>query len=116
MGLACEGLGRTEEASNHYLRGLEIDPRNSTALNSLAWLHYGQQSYEEALRHYGTLVEIDDTDAQVRVNMAAALHYLGRSEEALRSLEIALSLDPALAETGLGEMRDALRQELAASE
>ena len=116
MGLAFEALGRTEDASNHYLRGLEIDPQNSTALNSLAWLHYRQQRYEEALRHYGTLVEIDDANAQVRVNMAAAFHYLGKSEEALRNLEIALSLDPALAETGLGEMRDALRQELAASE
>ena len=112
MGLALEALGRKDEAANHYVRGLEIDPRNSTALNSLAWLRYRQQRYEEALRHYGTLVEIGDANAQIRVNMAAALHYLGRSEEALRSLEIAISLDPALAETGLGEMRDALRDEL----
>ena len=111
MGQALEALGRPDEAANHYGRGLEIDPRNVTALNSLGWLRFGQQRYEEALHHYEALVGFDDTNAQVRVNMAAALHYLGRSEEALRSLESALSLDPALAETGLGEMRDALRNE-----
>ena len=111
MGQAYEALGRTEEAATQYLRASEIDSRNVTALNSLAWLRFRQQRYEEALDHYETLVDIDDADAQVRVNMAAALHYLGRPEEALRSLERAMSLDPALAETGLGEIRDALREE-----
>ena len=111
IGQAFEALGRTEEAANHYGRGLEIDPRNVTALNSLAWLRFHQQRYEEALDLYETVVEIDEANAQVRINMAATLHYLGRPEEALRSLESALSLDPTLAETGLGEMRDALREE-----
>ncbi len=111
MGQAYEALGRTEEAATQYARASVIDPRNVTALNSLAWLRFQQQRHQEALGLYETLVEIDDADAQVRVNMAATLHYLGRPEEALQSLERAMSLDPALAETGLGEIRDALREE-----
>ena len=112
IGQTLEALSRKVEAADHYGRALEIDPLDVTALNALGWLRFGQQRYEEALHHYESLAGIDDTNAQVRVNMAAALHYLGRPEEALRSLDSALSLDPALAETGLGEMREALREEL----
>ena len=112
MGQAYQALGRTRQATAQYTRALEIDPRNLAALNALAWLHFGQQRYEAALGHYETLVGIDDADAQIRVNMAAALDYVGRPREALQSLERALSLDPALAETGIEEMRDALRRKL----
>ncbi len=110
MGQAYEALGRTEEAATHYARALEVDPRNVTALNSLAWLRFQQQRHEEAIKIYETVVEIDDANAQVRVNMAAILDYLGRPVEALQSLERAMSLDPALAETGLQEIREALRE------
>ena len=111
MGRASEALGRTEAAAEHYGRALEIDARNAEALDSFAVLRFRQQRYEEALRFYETLIEMGEANAQVHANMGATLAYLDRPEEALQSLDSALSLDPTLARTGLGEMRDALRQE-----
>ena len=111
MGRASEALGRTKAAAEHYERALEIDARNAEALDSFAVLRFRQQRYEEALRLYETLIETGEANAQVHANMAATLLSLDRPEDALRSLDRALSLDPALAGTGLGDMRDALRRE-----
>ena len=111
MGRASAELGRREAAAQHYVRALEIDARNAKALDSFAVLRFRQQRYEEALRLYETLIEIGEANAQIHANMGATLYSLDRPEDALRSLDRALSLDPALARTGLGEMRDTLRQE-----
>ena len=110
MGRAFVALGRTEAAEEHYARALEFDSRNPRALDSLAVLRFQHQRYEEALHLYETLIEVGGDSAQVHANLGATLYYLGRPEEALRSLDRALSLDPDLARTGLEEMRDALRQ------
>ena len=110
MGRASLELGRTDAAVKHYERALEIDARNAKALDSFGLLRFGQQRYEEAHRLYRTLIEIDGANAQVYANMGATLYYLGRPEEALSSLDRALSMDPALAGTGFKEMRDMLLQ------
>jgi len=70
----------------------------------------GQQRYGEALGLYETLVELVPDNAQVHANMGAVLYHLGRSGEALRSIDRALSMDPTLARSGFEELRDALRQ------
>ncbi len=111
MGRASAELGRTEAAAEHYARALEIDARNAKALDSFAVLRFRQQRYEEALRLHETLIEIGEANAQVHANMGATLYHLDRPDEALRSLDRALSLDPTLARSGFEEMRDTLRQE-----
>ena len=105
MGRALEALGRTEEAAGHYADAPEIDPRSATALDSFAVLRFRQERYEESLGFYGTLIEIGEVNAQVHANVGVALYNMGRPEEALRSLERALSLDPDLdmARTGRRE-------------
>lgn len=115
MGRAFVALGRMETAEEHFARALEIDSRNVVALDSFAGLRFRQQRYEEALRLYETLIEIGENSAQLHVNMGTTLYHLDRPVEALRSLDRALSLDPALVRTGFSEdaltkMRDILRQ------
>ena len=95
----------------HYERALAIDAHNAEALDSFAVMRFRQQRYEEALGLYETLIETGEANAQIHANMAATLLSLDRPEDALRSIDRALSLDPALAGTGLGDMRDALRRE-----
>ena len=111
MGRASQALGRTEAAAERYERALEIDARNAKALDSFAVLRFRQQRYEEAIRLYETLTENGEANAQVHANMGATLYHPDRRDEALRSLDRALSLDPTLARTGFQEMRDALRRE-----
>lgn len=101
MGQASEALGRVDAAAKHYARALGLDPGNGGALDSLALLRFRQQRYEEALGLYQSLIEIDDANAQAHVNMGLALHYLERPEEARRSIQRAVTLDPTLLETGL---------------
>ncbi len=108
MGRACQALGRLEEASEQYELALTIDPDNAISLDAFAVLRFGQQRYEEALSLYESLIEIGQANAQAHANMGVTLYRLDRPEEALRSLDRALSMDPALARTGFGEMRDML--------
>ena len=110
MGRASQELGLMETAEEHYERALEIDSRNVEALDSFGVLRFQQQRYEEALHFYEALIELGEANARVHANVAATLYSLERPDEALRSLDRAFALDPALARTGFGEMRDALRQ------
>ena len=109
MGRVYQELGRSEEAARQYERALAINPGNANALDSFAVLRFGQQRYEEALSLYESLIKIGEDNAQAHANMGATLYYLGRPDEALRSLDYALSMDSALAGTGFEEMRDTLR-------
>ena len=112
MGRAAQELGRFEAAAEHYAGALQIDPQDSEALDRFAMLRFGQQRYAEALERYRTLVEIDGGSAQTHVNLGATLYYLGRVDEAARSFEHALSLDPDLeaARNALEQLRTVTRQ------
>ncbi len=111
LGEALLALGRADEAGEHYERTLRFHGRNTDALTRLAFLHFGQKRYEEALGLYRTVVEIDPSKARAHSNVGAALYYLKRYQEALRSFEHALSLDPNLryARTGARQARNALQ-------
>ena len=113
MGRAFLALGRTEASEEHFARALAIDPDNTKALDSLAVLRFQQQRYEEALRLYETLIDLGEGGAQAHANVGATLYYLGRPEEAHRSLERARALDPTLktGPTGLEKTRGTSQQE-----
>ena len=107
MGQAAEELDRLGQAVNHYQKAVEIDSRDVSAIDRLARLHFGQGRYAEAHRLYSALVEIQPDSAQTNSNLGAALYHLGRTADAIRSFERALSLDPTLeaARTGLEQLR-----------
>ena len=109
-GHALRELGRRAEADAQYQLALDLAPRNVDALDYLAISLFSQERYEEALRHYRTLVQINTTSAVTHSNLGAVLHHLGRNEEALASVERALVLDPDLELALVG--RAAIRQAL----
>ena len=82
------------------------------ALEYVAASHFRRKRYRKALHLYRTQLEIDPDKATTHANIGAALYYLDRTEEALRSLERALSLDPTLemARTNLERMQKTVRQ------
>ena len=92
----AQALGRPEAAGEQYERALAIKPRDPDTLRRLISLRFEQQQHEKALDLLRTLADAGPGNAEVHLNMGVVLHYLGRTDEALESLDRALSLDPAL--------------------
>ena len=104
MGRASLELGDAEAAARHYRRALAIDPRHAKALDSFAVMRFLQERYDEALGLFAALIEIDEANAQAHFNMGAALYNLDRREQAARSFQRALTLDPTLSLSGFEGM------------
>ena len=96
LGEASWGLGQLQAGDEHFGRALELDPHNMETIEYVAAAHFRQKRYRQALDLYRTLLEFDSERAATYTDIGAAFYFLGRREEAIRSLEHALSLDPAL--------------------
>ena len=96
MGRSEQELGRPDEALPHYQRALEIDPNDAQAIELLARLQFVRERYLDSFDLFQALVERDPDNAELRANLGATLYHLGRVEDAIRSFEHALSLDPTL--------------------
>ena len=96
MGKASSKLGRPLDTARYYERAAELDPQNTSVLEHLAEARFQEKRYEEALRLLTSLRDRNPEAAQSHVNLGIALYHLGRLEEAARSYETALSLDPSM--------------------
>ena len=107
IGRASKQTGRLEAAAEHFQRAMEIDPRDTDAIDRLALLHYEQKRYEDAHRLYERMLEIQPENVQTNSNIAATQYFLGMTDEAIRSFERALAIDPDHegARTGLEQIR-----------
>ena len=113
MGRAAHALQRPTMAAEHYERALRIDADDAEAIDRLALVRFEQRRFEEALDLYRRLLALLPDSALTHVNLGATLYHLGRPDEAIGSLERALSLDPDLetARTALESIRASVRQE-----
>ena len=96
MGQAASKLGRSVDAVQYYERAVELDPQNTSALEFLATTRFQEKRYEDALRLFTSLRDNTPEAAHVHSNIGATLYHLNRLEEAIRSYETALSLDPSI--------------------
>ena len=106
---AAEALGMEQR----YERALQIDANDLETMDRLAMLRFGQRRYEQALGLYRRMAEIEPGAALIHANLGATLYYLDRVDEAVRSFEHALSLEPTLetARTALDGIRKSLPRE-----
>ena len=111
LGKAFQGLGRLQAGEAHFRQALQLDPYNMDALEQVAAAEFGRKRFQQALKLYRTQLEIEPDRAIAHANIGATLHFLGRTGEAIRSLERALELDPALetARENLEAMRKAAK-------
>ena len=112
MGQAWLHLERPRQAEEYFRRAIEIDPNDTQAIDHPAKLSFEREDYEGARELYVRLVGLQPGSPQSLSNLAAALYYLGRREEAIRGFERALALDPDLttARTALKQLRDGERR------
>jgi len=98
IGKSSEDLGQLEEAEKHYERALEISPRFPTVIEHMGAFRIRQRRYQEALDFFHDLIRIKPMHAKFYVGRGVSLAGLKRHEEALRSYDHALELDPTLQE------------------
>jgi uncharacterized membrane protein YgcG/tetratricopeptide (TPR) repeat protein len=86
---------RLDEAAAEYKRALELDPNSKKATRrNLADLSRGAGKTESALLLYQQQLLVDPADRSARAGVVLSLFELGRTEEANKELEAALTSDP----------------------
>ncbi|MXX75496.1 MAG: tetratricopeptide repeat protein [Holophagales bacterium] len=93
-GRELQALGRPEEAAERFARVLAINAADTEALDHLAFLTFHGERYDDALDLYRALAETDAANAGTRTNIGITLLKLARYDEAIRTLEEVISLDP----------------------
>lgn len=91
-GDALLGLGKLQEAEQHFLDVIEVAPQ-ANAYAGLARVAFARRDYEKALSLLGMGIELSPEDPQLHA-MAGSLHVALRQEsEAEAALQRALELD-----------------------
>lgn len=96
--------GEIELALDHYKKALAIEPANPVSLNNVGETLHRMGAHQQAVTYYDRVFSKHTplgnsvpTFALMHTNKAAALFALGKSEDALRELDVALQLDPTSA-------------------
>ena len=97
LGLVLDKQGRTEEAVEHYLQALRINPDFAEAHNNLGNALSKQGHTGEAIEHYLQALRIQPDFAKAHNNLAVALKKQGRTEEAIEHYLQALRIQPDFA-------------------
>jgi tetratricopeptide (TPR) repeat protein len=109
-----QGYGLEEtfpnEATNAYLKALEMDPTISDAHVNLGRLFQKAGLLAESEEHYRAAVAINPRDPTAHFNLGVLLEDLKRPAEAAGSYEAAIERDPVFADAhyNLGLILDAL--------
>ena len=94
LGFAQSMQGRTEEAVEHYLEALRINPDFAEAHNNLGNALKKQGHTEEAVEHYLEALRIKPDYVEAHNNLGNALDKQGRIEEAIEHYLQALRIKP----------------------
>lgn len=87
--------GETLEAARYFRRALDIDPNNLGAMSGLA-LQLGRSDPEEALQILERTHKLDPTSTIIYRQKHFALLTLGRVDEAMEQLKLAIEAEPDL--------------------
>lgn len=94
--ILSEKLAQHEKAIESYDSAITLDPKRSELYTGMGLAYYRQQKHEKALAIFSKAIKIDPTDATARYNEACVLALMGRGDEAVGSLQKAISLDGRL--------------------
>jgi tetratricopeptide (TPR) repeat protein len=91
---AHEELENFQAAIDDYTAALALDPSQWDALASRGILYYQQQDRNLSLADFNRAIELQGKQLELYLNRATVLSDLGRRDEAICDLEMALSMDP----------------------
>src|SRR4030095_7564505 len=84
------------DAERFAQKALELDSSNAGAHAVLAEIYLGRRQYDLARAENEEAIALNPNDAVSYVTRGAVLFYAGQPEEAVRSYEIAMQLDPTV--------------------
>ncbi|MBP7828392.1 MAG: tetratricopeptide repeat protein [Kiritimatiellae bacterium] len=87
LGEALLLANRIDEAAECFWRAARLRPRDVRRLEQLGFALLAGGDHANGLRVYEEVARVDGESPSVRLNLAAALHRVGRSGEALAILE-----------------------------
>ncbi len=96
LGNALDLNGQTQQAIEHYLMALQINPESDIANNNLGKVLDGQGRTHEAIEHYFRALQINPDFELAHNNLGKALDGLGRTQEAIKHYLMALEVNPDL--------------------
>jgi Flp pilus assembly protein TadD len=92
-----EWADQSAESSSAMLDALISLPsttQDPAEISRLANTYFAERQYEKAAQQYERLLTLGPSNADVHNNLGITLHYLGRSDEALRILDDGVALEP----------------------
>lgn len=88
-------MDRWDEAQQHYLRAIEINPYHARAMNNLGIGFSRRGEPQRAMALYRRAIEMAPSVVDSYTNLSAALGATGRFREALAATDAAIRVDPA---------------------
>jgi adenylate cyclase len=85
-----------DEAERLSRRALELDGDNAAAHAVLASIYLNRQQYDLARAENDQAISLNPNDAWSHASRGTVMVYAGEAEEAVRSFEIAMRLDPSM--------------------
>lgn len=88
-----QGIAQTDIARIAPDIGLPTARQDPAQISRQADEYFRNRQYPQAARSYEQLLDLDPKNVEVLNNLGLTLHYLGRSDEALRHLNNGVALD-----------------------
>jgi protein O-mannosyl-transferase len=98
LGMALIGVGRLQDAKDHFHQALRIKPDSVAAYNDMGHALVQMGRVQEAMECYRKALSFKPDYPQALNNMGNALVEAGRPEEAIEYCQHALRLDPGFHE------------------
>ncbi len=96
LGSCLRDLGQYHEAIDALQNGLEADEERPDIHNTIGVCYFKCELYEQAVHHFTRAVELNPVSAIDYANLALNQEKLGKTEDAVKNYEIALSLDTSI--------------------
>ncbi len=93
-GQLWESTGDLAKAMESYTRALGSDPNNGPALSNIARIHFRQQNYTEAVKHFRAAADVQPNEAGLQNDLGLALSKQGQVSPAIEHLQKSLELSP----------------------
>jgi tetratricopeptide (TPR) repeat protein len=92
--LTLREMDRLEESLEEFLRVLELDPLHEDAMQNAGYISALMNRPEDARRFYRQYLELNPTNARVRMSVAYDLATAGDALGAMQLIEAGLEIDP----------------------